>query len=479
MPVIVNEYFLNYRAIANGIANSGSCFGSILFPPLFEFLVDKYGLPGFFLLTGGIVFHTAISAAVMRPPPWLQKTNRKASVGIDCRTDIENNYVSTKIGPRRTSEYDAVIKGTKRKNSESNCFSKRNELYSIKSNDHCRKSDVLNIHKLEDITEYVSDTIRLEKKEITLPVKKCCLKEPNDDICKSIEDLKESLNTLQEAFSKVYQLSTVDESFKNSNELSAAGLKVEDERNAFAIKECAPVNGVSKYSIQNYENNSFSDGVNEHNLNSFQENDLPKIGNRSTDTDNCSNNLDSSYEKSLSNKMTAEQYNEPKLPQGILNSFKHVLTCPMFYIISITNVSFYTLFFTFVLIIVDFLLDNGIPKESTKYVLFAFGISDLLGRLCLGWITDCKFLRRSHFVMVCIFLIGLTFFSFPFATSYVWMIIISCFYGLLQGCTMVIFPILLVDYLGLQVHSVAMGCLCFLNGIASLIRPFLIGKLLE
>ncbi|KFM81720.1 Monocarboxylate transporter 12, partial [Stegodyphus mimosarum] len=159
----------------------------------------------------------------------------------------------------------------------------------------------------------------------------------------------------------------------------------------------------------------------------------------------------------------------------VLDSFIAILTCPMFYVTAVTNVSFYFLYHMYVVVIVDYALDRSVPEDNTKYIIFAFSVSDLFGRLCLGWITDRQFLRRSHFVMGCMAIIGLVFFCFPFANSYWSLIAASCCYGLLLGTTMVVFPILLVDFLGTELHAVAYGCMCFMNGIASFARPFLIG----
>lgn len=162
---------------------------------------------------------------------------------------------------------------------------------------------------------------------------------------------------------------------------------------------------------------------------------------------------------------------------NMLKSFKSVLTKPIFYIICCTSVSYFFQFHTFNVIIMDYLLDGGIPTEKSKHVLTAFAVFDFVGRLCVGWITDRKLIRRSHYVMGCMALTGITFFSFPFVNGYTWFIVVTCFYGLLQGCTMVIFPVLHVDYFGLELQAIASGCVCFIYGIASFIRPVLIGKL--
>ena len=42
----MGEYFNDKRAIANGIAFSGSGLGGVIFPVLVRYLLDEYGLNG-------------------------------------------------------------------------------------------------------------------------------------------------------------------------------------------------------------------------------------------------------------------------------------------------------------------------------------------------------------------------------------------------------------------------------------------------
>ena len=337
MPVILNTYFLNLRATANGIANSGSCIGSIILPIVFEELIAAYGLSGCFLLTGSIVLHLTIAGALMRPPPWLKSK----------KDDKQKILVKYKPVP------------------------------------------------MEQITDTVNSGSDSSKK-------------PN------------------EGYPKDYSIKTDG---KNLNDLERAEA------------ECLINNDGANPVI------------------------LPASESKTKDTNKVN----------LSKRMSKESTTNI-LPSTVFESFCIVLTCPMFYVTALTNVCFYFLYHMYVVIIVDYALDREVLDSDAKNILFAFAISDLFGRLCLGWITDRKFISRSRFVMMCMLMIGVVFFAFPYATGYASLIIVSCLYGLLLGCTMVVFPILLVDFCGIELHAVAYGCMCFLNGFASFSRPFLIGK---
>lgn len=340
MPVILNTYFLNLRATANGIANSGSCIGSIILPILFEQLIAAYGLSGCFLLTGSLVLHLTIAGALMRPPPWL-KTKKESK-----------QKIILKYKPVPTEQISDVA------NSEPGGPAKLNEVRP--KEDYTRKTD----------TKISNDFERTDAE---------CL---------------------------------INKDGANPIILPASEMKTKDTDKVHSLRTRSLLRG-------------------------------------------SATNI---------------------LPLTVFESFCSVLTCPMFYVTAVTNVCFYFLYHMYVVIIVDYTLDSGVLDSDAKNILFAFAISDLFGRLCLGWITDRKFISRPRYVMMCMLLIGLVFFAFPYATGYASLIIVSCLYGLLLGCTMVVFPILLVDFCGIELHAVAYGCMCFMNGFASFIRPFLIGK---
>ncbi|CAC5418741.1 unnamed protein product [Mytilus coruscus] len=65
--VMIGSYFKRVRTVANGIALSGASVGTFVIPPLMEFLLQTYGLPGTYLILGGLYLSVAVSGALYRP----------------------------------------------------------------------------------------------------------------------------------------------------------------------------------------------------------------------------------------------------------------------------------------------------------------------------------------------------------------------------------------------------------------------------
>ncbi|XP_076112625.1 monocarboxylate transporter 14-like isoform X1 [Mytilus galloprovincialis] len=74
---IISFYFKKRRSLANGLMVSFSGFGSLLFPYMYRFLIDKYGLHGALLIIGAVFFHTCAAGLLLRQPPQLLKKKQK------------------------------------------------------------------------------------------------------------------------------------------------------------------------------------------------------------------------------------------------------------------------------------------------------------------------------------------------------------------------------------------------------------------
>ncbi|CAH1271590.1 SLC16A12 [Branchiostoma lanceolatum] len=64
---LVGKYFDKKRAIANGIAVSGPSVGSMVFPPVFTYLIEEYGWRGSLLIAAGVMLNITAFAALLRP----------------------------------------------------------------------------------------------------------------------------------------------------------------------------------------------------------------------------------------------------------------------------------------------------------------------------------------------------------------------------------------------------------------------------
>ncbi|XP_054716904.1 monocarboxylate transporter 13-like [Uloborus diversus] len=71
--VVVNQYFSKYRATANGLALSGACVGSFIFPVVLEYMLAHLGLSGTFLVAGAFILHVLPAGIMMKEPPWIRR----------------------------------------------------------------------------------------------------------------------------------------------------------------------------------------------------------------------------------------------------------------------------------------------------------------------------------------------------------------------------------------------------------------------
>lgn len=89
-----------------GIALSGSGFGTLLFPPLHEYLLLLYGISGYFLVMAGIQLHTTIFSAVMRVPHWIKITKNTTKM-------TSSRYKAINMEPiSRTGEVSSSVSDT-------------------------------------------------------------------------------------------------------------------------------------------------------------------------------------------------------------------------------------------------------------------------------------------------------------------------------------------------------------------------------
>lgn len=72
-PIIINKYFLKYRATASGLSLSGACVGSFILPFVVEYMLRSFGLPGTLLIVGGVILNVLPAALLMTEPSWIKR----------------------------------------------------------------------------------------------------------------------------------------------------------------------------------------------------------------------------------------------------------------------------------------------------------------------------------------------------------------------------------------------------------------------
>ncbi|GFR00729.1 MFS domain-containing protein, partial [Trichonephila clavata] len=488
-PVIINNYFLNGIITANSIANSGACIGSIIFPIMFEYLIDIYELSSCLLLTGGIVLNVAIAGVLMRPPSWSKQEIREENIPLrkesseipkppplpltisERRKSISLNFIDKKCNDKLDYEGDLGSKTNLQRELQSELvltLKKRTALQSEEPST-LRKFQEESYDSLDtSLSSFYAQKVQTLYKE-------------SDELLRAQKEFEDSLSDFQSVVVDIVVTSKSDELL---NRLDPDEVKTSEltescpARHSFSISSAKRRLNKFKSPIPSagpLKKHKYTDSSGEINcFDLYPVDESTKEARKASESHSLpTSKIDEIPEEPNQDLPPSEENREESL--GHVGSFVSVITSMVFYLTAFTNISFYFLFHMFISIIVDYSMDRGIPNTDTKYVLMVFAFCDFLGRVCLGWITEMKYFTRARFVMLCMGSIGLVFFTLPFATDYWSLIMVSGCYGVLLGCMMIVFPILLMDYFGMEMYAVTYGFLCFLNGFASFAMPSLIG----
>ncbi|XP_077511235.1 monocarboxylate transporter 9-like [Amblyomma americanum] len=152
-----------------------------------------------------------------------------------------------------------------------------------------------------------------------------------------------------------------------------------------------------------------------------------------------------------------------------------VLKCPMFYVIMLTYIIYNYNFDIFMATVPDFAIDRGTSVADAVGLVPLFSITDTVGRLGLPVLADRGYLRRSTLVTFNYLLMGVCFFSLPWATSYATMLIVCLCVATFVGCGMTMYPAIMAEYVGLERLPISYGIVGTVAGPLFLLKPFFIG----
>ncbi|GFS14482.1 monocarboxylate transporter [Elysia marginata] len=90
----------------------------------------------------------------------------------------------------------------------------------------------------------------------------------------------------------------------------------------------------------------------------------------------------------------------------------------------------------------------GEDRDSAALLLSFIGITDLFGRLFIGWFTDLKLFERRYALVACAFISGLLNLSVPYLKSFETLTAYTLGYGFCAGSYITLIPVVLTDSLG-------------------------------
>ncbi|KAJ8309706.1 hypothetical protein KUTeg_011571 [Tegillarca granosa] len=101
--------------------------------------------------------------------------------------------------------------------------------------------------------------------------------------------------------------------------------------------------------------------------------------------------------------------------------------------------------------------DIGIDSQKIALLVSIYGGSDIFGRFIMAFISDSRYIRRSLLLAFSMLLTGISCQLLPFFTTFLWLAIFSSINGLLAGFHFTIYPLVIIDFVGIHHLSSALG----------------------
>jgi len=157
-----------------------------------------------------------------------------------------------------------------------------------------------------------------------------------------------------------------------------------------------------------------------------------------------------------------------------------LLADPLFLLIGISNVfgmiGFYTPFVYLPSMAAQY---DSISVEDAAFLVSVIGVSNTLGRVLSGWVSDFSWVNSLVVTNIAIILSAVCVFVFPFCSSYAGFVTIALSFGFFVAAYISLTSIVLVDLLGLDNLTSAFGLLTLFRGSSSMIGPPINGWIFE
>eukprot|EP00092_Neocalanus_flemingeri_P041880 GFUD01045614.1.p1 GENE.GFUD01045614.1~~GFUD01045614.1.p1 ORF type:complete len:717 (-),score=114.69 GFUD01045614.1:192-2342(-) len=157
-----------------------------------------------------------------------------------------------------------------------------------------------------------------------------------------------------------------------------------------------------------------------------------------------------------------------------------LLADPLFFMIGISNVfgmiGFYTPFVYLPSMAAQY---DDISVEDAAFLVSIIGVSNTLGRVLSGWVSDFEWVNSLVVTNIAIILSAACVFVLPFCSTYSAFVAVALLFGFFVAAYISLTSIVLVDLLGLDNLTSAFGLLTLFRGSSSMIGPPINGWIFE
>ncbi|GBM88292.1 hypothetical protein AVEN_2103-1 [Araneus ventricosus] len=510
----IDAYFEKYRTSAGGLAFSGGCVGAFFFPVLLELLLHHYGVKGTFMAMGCIILIVVPTAFTLRHPPWKKKPKN----GME----KPNNYKTFgPSSPRSESEriqnlIDRDLQNPKLPKAISD-YGNLNNLNN--SNPKVRHANVSSLNLSQGTPKILNSSNNVRPNAVdfavlrqnsetvyqlfslTMPPESLVQDSILDTspIVKELEDLYSFLNrpkksmrppadigvVMDELTRSVHIVEVQNEATPESNQVNESGvqnyecfednprwvfmsIKLRELCDFFADEEVVHYFPVQMHGVVVKMMKSLKE------LNEAVVKSSTPAALASTDKiPDWKDDMTSRQERRIK-----ERRNDSKPSNSFWQHFMTAIRLhknPVFLLISLCRGVFMLTFIPMVTIIVDFAMDKGLPRDTGKYVIATLSLGDLVGRLCLGWITDSGILSLPAYMVVAMLILAVSTGTLPFMHSELSLFPAVMVFGMLQGSLFIRHQVLVSRYMDTHEQTIGMGFINFLSGILGFFIPYYLG----
>lgn len=461
--VILNNVFKKNRATASGINLSGPTLVALVFPLLFQYCAQKYGLRGAFLISSGFTLN-ALPAALLQSGK-IRKPPKPPEESV-CEPEIINN-------PR----YDCEV------NMTGSTFT----LADIPGSTSDIPSKLLARNAARTLCQ--GSKVALFEKEKLLE---------DDGTAEDTDDVTNGNNNIEDV-EEVFAANAVGKNTAHRGSRDSQGEKHAESHksdefnigcNTAVDKVVAPVYILPKQGGKNIMNLA-KDSLAEkekligHATASGEKKGVIVVANGivapKCQPEVYSDHAEVVFRKERTSSLPTVKGTLPKMKgccskiSNGMSMFKELFCSPYFLLVCLSQVSHVFNHATFITIIIDYAKDNGIPPEEGIYILLANSAGDLVGRLGLGWISDKKLIERRKVMLLNYLITGILMHLAPLCTTYATITALAVAMALCGGSTITLFSVLFFEYLGLRLMPLAYGLSNFAAGNANFFRPRVIG----
>ncbi|KYM93885.1 Monocarboxylate transporter 12 [Cyphomyrmex costatus] len=418
---IVTQYFEKLRGMANGLCISGSAIGTIVLPPLLQYLLDCFGYRGAVLIMGAITLNTLVCGLLYHPVEQHMKI-----VPLDDGIDNEALTLDESIGGKQESTVEKMEEDAKFGDEPIRKFS------DLSHNQH-------------------NAVLKTTKKASCKPEKASC--KPQKKLDYKTSDTVVGL-----------RYDVIKDEIPRENTPNASEFRM-TIRPSHAKEDDDDLNSVT----QNLSRRGSAEKDVKSHSDSLQIGKNPKEDSRMRDEELKRDDVCSKLAK------TPKKHENKKAPFFDLS----VLKDPIYLVILISNSTSAISNTNFMILLPSYAITEGFDKNSSALLLSIVSALDLVGRIGGASLSDIDFVPKYYYFVGGLGTSGIALALLPMATSYTMLSFFCGLFGLSSGMYIGITTVILADMLGTEKLSSSYGISLFVNGVLQLVGPPICGVIFE